>query len=175
MSKVTRIVLEGNECNFKTTIAEKLKEKLGFEIVKGTSFEIATAENEKLYEHCKKVATMENVIIDRFIHSNYVYASLYPHYTMLTKDQFNALDWYLKQNDENTIVAYLYASTDVLKERIRVRGDEHINENRLEDINNLYDALMGDGHCDPYFFDTSVMDSEYIAQYIVNIIKNRGI
>jgi deoxyadenosine/deoxycytidine kinase len=164
-----RIFLEGNECNFKTTVAEKLSKRLGFEIVKGSSFEIATGTNEAMYNHFKSIIGMNNVIVDRFIYSNIVYATLYPEYTILTDHQFEELDGLLK--DADSMVIYLYADTDTLKGRMSVRGDEYIKEDKLESINRMYEEIW-ENHTiiEPYGIDTSMFSSDDIVDFIVNQI-----
>lgn len=167
-SKIKRIILEGNECNYKTTIANKLKKKLDFEIVKGSSFEIATGTNEAMHKHFNNVLDMNNVIIDRFIYSNMVYASLYPKYTILTNEQFIKLDKELEKQDSETIILYLYTNVDTLKERMRERGDEYIKEDELESINSTYHYFWNNSTVAPYGIDTSLMSSDEIVDFVMN-------
>jgi cytidylate kinase len=71
------IILEGNECNFKSTVAEKLSNLIGFNVVKGSSFEMSKTTNEELFNKFNQLSNLNRTIIDRFIYSNLVYASLY--------------------------------------------------------------------------------------------------
>lgn len=167
---VTRIILEGNELNFKTTIANKLKEKLGWEVVKGSSFEIATGTNEEMYNHFKNLLNMDNVIIDRFIYSNMVYATLYPKYTILSNEQYDEMDSKLLAEDDRTIVLYLYTDIETLKERLIDRGDEYIREDKLKDINDMYELLWENAKVEPYGIDTSIFSSDDAVDLVMNLL-----
>lgn len=169
---IKRIILEGNELNFKTTVANKLHERLGYEIVKGSSFEIATGTNEAMYNHFQNIVNTDNVIIDRFIYSNMVYATEYPKYTILTKEQFEELDNRLFQEDGETLILYLYTDKDTLTERLKQRGDEYIKEDGLEAINNGYEVVWEFSSVEPYALDTSILTSDDIVDFVVDLTEN---
>lgn len=94
---MTLIILEGPDCCFKSTVAAKLSKELKYPIIKGSSFELATSGNEKLFEHFNKLADEDNVIIDRFVYSNLVYAKKFKDYSILTEQQLDLLRIKLKQ------------------------------------------------------------------------------
>jgi thymidylate kinase len=165
-----KIILEGNECTGKSTVAQKLSEKLGFEIIKGSSFELSTGTNESLYNSFINLLKMENVIIDRMIWSNMVYATLFPEYTILTREQFEEIDTYMHEHDNDNIVLYLYTNTDTLKERIKARGDEYINEDKLESINEMYEYYWMLSQKEPFGLDTSLLSSDEIVDFVMNVI-----
>lgn len=83
---MTMIILEGTDCRYKSTIADKLSKELGYPVIKGSSFELAKSGNEKLFEHFNKLADEDNVIIDRYIYSNLVYAKKFKDYSILTEE-----------------------------------------------------------------------------------------
>ncbi|MCY9737543.1 deoxynucleoside kinase [Paenibacillus alvei] len=134
------IILEGNECNYKTTIAQKLSDYYGMEIVKGNSFEIAKMQSEKMALYLLKLLYGKPVIIDRFLYSNLVYAAIYEGYSPLP-------DWYrhcieLTMNSKSAIVVHLNAPTHILEERLRLRGDDMITVDKLSTINAKYQQVM---------------------------------
>jgi thymidylate kinase len=135
------IVLEGNECNYKTTVANKLSNYFGFDLVKGSSFELATGSNEDLFNHFKSISLKQNIVIDRFIYSNLIYATLYPKYTIITSEQ--AIELEEQMNKNNFIVIHLYSNDEAIKERLLERGDEYIKKEEISKINEMhYDKFI---------------------------------
>lgn len=163
------IVLCGNECNYKSTIAEKLHSKLGYEVVKGSSFEFATNGNDVLNKRMISFAEMDNIILDRFIYSNLVYASLKKDYSILTPEQVKNIENMIR---DKAFIIYLHAPSEVLVQRLEERGDEYIKSDELKGINEVYERVMSNVE-DMYLFDydTSKMDSEEIANQIVSLVK----
>lgn len=162
------IILDGNETNFKSTIAEKLHSKLGYEIVKGSSFEYATNGNDELNKRMISFAKMDNIILDRFIYSNLVYASLKKDYSILTPEQVQNIENMIR---DKAIIVYLHAPSDVLVKRLEERGDEYIKSDELKGINEVYEQVMSNvGNLVFLKFDTSKLDSETIANQIVNSV-----
>lgn len=170
--KLKRIILEGNECSGKSSLAKKLSEKLGWEIVKGSNFESATGTNEELYDFLEKPLDMDNVIIDRTFFSNMVYATLYPKYTIITNEQYSELQDRLLEQDKNneSIVLYLYTDIETLKERLIDRGDEYIREDKLKDINDMYELLWENAKVEPYGIDTSIFSSDDAVDLVMNLL-----
>lgn len=125
---MTLIILEGPDCCFKSTVAAKLSKELKYPIIKGSSFELAKSGNEKLFEHFNKLADEDNVIIDRFVYSNLVYAKKFKDYSILTERQLRFIEDKIKAKAK---VVYLHADPSVIKKRLRVRGDEYIEEKTL--------------------------------------------
>ena len=167
------IILCGNEANFKTTIGIKLSERLGYPIVKGSSFELATSTNAEMYDKMGKMLKLKNAIIDRYIYCNKVYASIFPQYTILTTRQFNFIEREIEA-DENVVVVYLYAPVEVLKKRLMKRGDEHMDKvlERLEVINDEYEHVFENSIVKPVRINTEEYGSDEIVDYLLkNYIK----
>lgn len=163
---MTLIILEGNECVYKTTVAEKLRKAIGYEVKKGSSFEMSMGTNQELYDAFNRMTYWENTIVDRFVYSNRVYASLYPKYTLLEDDQYIDIQEKIK---DKSLVVYLYADVDVLKERMSVRGDEYIKEDGLEDINIFYSDIMGSAVAKQVLYiDTGNKTSDEVVQDILH-------
>ncbi|MBF8228955.1 deoxynucleoside kinase, partial [Bacillus subtilis] len=132
---MTLIILEGPDCCFKSTVAAKLSKELKYPIIKGSSFELAKSGNEKLFEHFNKLADEDNVIIDRFVYSNLVYAKKFKDYSILTERQLRFIEDKIKAKAK---VVYLHADPSVIKKRLRVRGDEYIEGKDIDSILELY-------------------------------------
>lgn len=168
------IILEGNETNFKSTIAEKLHSKLGYEVVKGSSFEFATNGNDVLNKRMISFAEMDNIILDRFIYSNLVYASLKKDYSILTQEQVQNIENMIR---DKAIIVYLHAPSEVLVQRLEERGDEYIKSDELKGINEVYEQVMSNVKGMRLFsYDTSEHDSKYIANDIEYVVRylNKG-
>lgn len=127
------IILEGCDCTGKTTFAEMLSQKTGFEIVKGSSFEISELGDFGMYEHMWNLLDKDNIIIDRFLYSNLVYGSLY-NYPMMQPMQYMSL---VQKLNRTSLVVYLQASQFVIAERMASRGDDMI---KIQDINRILDS-----------------------------------
>jgi thymidylate kinase len=146
------IILEGNECTFKSTLAELLSKELNIPVKKGSSFEAATKPNDQLYKWYQETfGGVESTIYDRGFYSNLVYASLFESHPvtgaqiyMLEQDQIYALEEMLLRNYDQVIVVFCTAPTDVLKSRLAERGDENINAEELEEISERYYEVIVD-------------------------------
>ncbi|MFF2123785.1 AAA family ATPase, partial [Kitasatospora sp. NPDC058184] len=136
---MTMIILEGADCCYKSTVADKLSKELGYPVIKGSSFELAKSGNEKLFEHFNKLADEDNVIIDRYIYSNLVYAREFKDYSILTEEQQRAIEEKIRGKAN---VIYLHADPKVIKQRLSERGDEYINDRDIEPVLELYREVM---------------------------------
>jgi thymidylate kinase len=124
------IIMEGCDCTGKTTFAEMLAEKTGFEVVKGSSFEIAELGQFGMYEHMWNLLDRDNIIIDRFLYSNLVYGSIY-NYPMMQPIQYMSL---VEKLNRRALVVYLQASPIVISERMAIRGDDMIKADDIHTI-----------------------------------------
>ncbi|MED4799025.1 deoxynucleoside kinase [Bacillus atrophaeus] len=158
---MTLIILEGADCCYKSTIATKLNKELGYPIIKGSSFELATSGNEKLFEHFNKLTDEDNVIIDRYIYSNLVYARKFKDYSILTEEQQRAIEDKIKMKAR---VVYLHADPEIIKERLSIRGDEYINDRDIEPVLELYREVMSNAGLHTYSWDTGQWDSDEIVE-----------
>lgn len=124
------IVLEGCDCAGKSTFAKMLSEKNGYEIVKGSSFEISELGADGMFEHMMSLLDRENIIIDRFFWSNLVYGKLF-NYPMMSKQQYNKLK---EKMERKALLIYIEAPVPLLKQRMKQRGDDMIKVDNIEDI-----------------------------------------
>ncbi|ODB64412.1 AAA family ATPase [Bacillus velezensis] len=165
---MTMIILEGTDCCYKSTIADKLSKELGYPVLKGSSFELAKSGNEKLFEHFNKLADEDNVIIDRYIYSNLVYARKFKDYSILTEEQQRVIE---KKIRDKAKVIYLHADPKVIKQRLRERGDEYINDRDIEPVLGLYREVMSDVGLHTYSWDTGQWSSDEIVEDLVQLFE----
>ncbi|MCY8499398.1 deoxynucleoside kinase [Bacillus atrophaeus] len=158
---MTMIILEGTDCCYKSTVADKLSKEFGYPVIKGSSFELATSGNEKLFDHFNKLADDDNVIIDRYIYSNLVYARKFKDYSILTEEQQRAIEKKIRDKAE---VIYLHADPKVIKQRLCERGDEYITERDIEPVLGLYREVMSNAGLYTYSWDTGQWDSDEIVE-----------
>ena len=161
---MTMIILEGTDCCYKSTVAKKLSKELGYPVIKGSSFELAKSGNEKLFEHFNKLADEDNVIIDRYIYSNLVYARKFKDYSILKEEQQRAIEEKIRGKAK---VIYLHADPKVIKQRLLERGDEYINDRDIEPVLELYREVMSDAGLHTYSWDTEQWSSKEIAEDII--------
>lgn len=131
-------VLEGCDCTGKTTFASELSERTGYEIVKGSSFEIAKLGQDGMFEHMMSLLDRDNIIIDRFFYSNLVYGYLYK-YPMMRVEQYAQLR---KKLNKTSLVIYLHTNQFVIQERMAKRGDDDIDSSDVTKILEHYDITM---------------------------------
>lgn len=164
------IILEGSDACFKSTIANKLSERLDLPVVHGSSFELAECDNEELYAHFNKLAQADNVIYDRLIYSNQVYATMFTDYAILSTEQRHKIEEKIK---DKAVVIHLYAEEDVIVDRLGSRGDEYINKTHIHDILNGYELAMREAAYNGIAvvgFDTGEFTSNQIVDCIVGTL-----
>lgn len=166
------IILEGNECCFKTTVAEKLSNQLNIPVVKGSTFEFSKCTIEELFERFKGLTELDNVIIDRFIYSNRVYASLYEDYAILTSEQREEIEHLIHNK---STVYYLFADDKVIESRIRQRGDDYVVPEMVSKINDTYDSTMIEAKLKVVAYDTNDWSSNEIVEGIIKDYAGRTI
>lgn len=132
------IVIEGSDGTGKSTVAKMISDLTGFEVVTGSSFEIASKGTDYMFDFFSSLAERENIIIDRCWLSNYVYGRLYDKNTM-SDDQFRQL---VEKFDDKTMTLILNASEDVIIDRINVRGDDYIKTNEIKSILDEYEKVL---------------------------------
>ncbi|SNZ10025.1 Thymidylate kinase [Terribacillus aidingensis] len=162
------IFIEGTDCNFKSTIAAILSEELNYSVTKGSSFELASKGNKELYVHFRAIADLEKGIVDRYIYSNLVYASKYRDFSIINNTQKVHLESLLK---DKSVVLYLFASDEVVQQRIEQRGDEYINTKDISELNKSYSKVMESSGMTVLSFDTSKNSSIEIAESVLKWLK----
>lgn len=168
------IALEGCDASGKSTLAKELSDSLNMLVVQGSSFENAKQSNEDLFKHFIKVGSSRNLIVDRTIYSNRVYATLHKDYSILNKDQRKYIEKLMKKH---TIVVYLKADADILKERLSKRGDDYIAAQEIPSILNEYEKAIQEAKNNGVTvleFDTGKMTTSEIVIKILSLILTNG-
>lgn len=165
------IVVEGSDASGKTTLVNKLSEQLNIEVVHGSSFEQAQCPQEQLYaKFLSMIINNKNIILDRYIYSNLVYASLFKDFAIISKEQQNKLEQMLRDL-HNAKVYYLYADKEIIKQRLKERGDEYVNEDKVESILNKYNEVIENSTLDIKRIDTGKYNSDEIAEQIIDDLR----
>lgn len=165
------IILEGNELNFKTTIAEKLAERLKYGVIKGNSFQIAQLPTTDLFQYVKGIADhADNLIVDRYYMSNLVYTELYDGYSRLDEEQVKYLEEQLK---EKALVVYLHASPETLIKRKQEREEKEIADNMFDTINKGFERIIVGSELDVLSLSTEELTSDYIVDIIIANIRHK--
>lgn len=167
------VILEGNDCTFKTTLGNRLAEELGIGLERGSSFESAKMNSEELFNwYVEKVNGGKSKILDRFVYSNRVYASLYEGYSLLSLNQVKTLESMIIQNYTNILLIFCHGEDRDLIRRIKIRGDKDVEPEELSRISLKYMELIpSECGLPTYYYDTSGSISiEERIQHILNIL-----
>ena len=166
------IILEGVDGTFKTTVGKALNDMLNLPLLQGSSFESAKLPNDELFAWY--LGTMEKsiggAILDRFVYSNLVYASIYEDYSILTGDQAYKLEELMKYHHGSMVlVVYLFGHPDILEYRLSKRGDEYVKKDKIPILLDRYDYVMRQYCRIPYLLriDTGYTDSKSCAGVIL--------
>ena len=134
---IKRIILEGVDGSGKSTVAKEIQEITQFDIVQGSSFEIAKEGRQYMFEYMLSLAKKDNIIMDRFYLSNLVYGKLFDKNT-LNSLQVNAIE---KELGNDSLTFILLPQRDFLISNLKKRGDEYINIEDVDPILERYEAI----------------------------------
>ncbi|KQU12081.1 hypothetical protein ASG46_05960 [Bacillus sp. Leaf49] len=166
------IILEGCDCCYKSTVAKQLSKTLDCKTLRGSSFELAKGSQDSLYDYCFELTEHDNLIIDRYIYSNLVYATMFPGHAKLSDEQVSNIEDKLLSKAK---LIYLYARPEVIKERILSRGDDQVNTKDVEPIVELYNEVIPKSKLHTYSFDTEKYDSNEIVEDIIYLVSEEGL
>ena len=163
------IIVCGMDCTGKTSVVERLVEKLNYEVRKGSSFEmVAGKTNDEILNSILDLIYDDNVIFDRFSYCNYTYAPLYNDYAVLTEEQIRYIERELKGS---AIIVYLTASNETIKQRFETRGEDYVTPDKITSIKLGYEKVLADAELPVYTYITDIIDVESIVEDILDIIK----
>lgn len=159
------IIVVGCDCTGKTTLIDRISKKFGIEVLRGSSFELtANKTNEELYNTFMNLTTVRNVIFDRFMYCNYVYAPLYEDYSRLTKYQIGLIE---SQMVNDTVVIHLTADKETIMERFNTRGEEYVTEDKIQTILDSYDEILKDSKLKVIKFNTTELSVDDIMEKLM--------
>lgn len=159
------ITLEGCDATGKTTLVNALAKRLDYDVVKGSSFEITGGKNQdELFESFMELTTLDNTILDRYIYSNEVYAPLYSDYACLNDEQRRFIE---REVQGATLIIYLSAPVEVIKERFRTRGEDYVDEDKIETILHSYEQSLSKSNLEILRYDTSQLTTDEIVESII--------
>lgn len=166
---MSKIILEGADCTGKSTLAAELQKITGYEIVKGSSFEIAQLGADGMFNHMMSLLNRNNIIIDRFYMSNFVYGHLYEKPTMTN---FQFMELALETERTGALTVYTTADLEIIAERMDDRGDDDIKLMEIPKIKQAYEQTMNTVHTSQAMvlrIDSSVIDIRNSASTVAEI------
>lgn len=126
-----RVIIDGCDGVGKTSVCEKLANKLGCNIVRLTH-----DGDRSLYAYLD-LMTCNNVVHDRSFLSEIIYPRHFDRESRIKKEDSNILYRILRFHDLKMFI--LTASPKTLQSRVSKRGDEYITDlSKLKDINDDY-------------------------------------
>lgn len=164
------IIVEGADCSGKDTLIETLSRMTGYSVVRGSSFEISKKGKEAMHDIMIDTIEKDNIIMNRSYYSNLVYADIFG-YPKIGDDLAKSVTDKIN-NSENVFVVYLYADKNILKERMKSRGDDEVSPDDLQSILEGYKVILS-GKFSPkklMVFDTGLVDADKIAHTLMNNI-----
>lgn len=163
------LIFEGVDASGKDTTMEALNKHLDYEIIRGSSFELTGGKDEfELYEAFDSLTGLDNVILNRYIYSNMVYAPLFDDYSRLNSSDAELIESKIK--DKATII-YLYADKEVIAERFRSRGEEYVDESQIESILESYRQLLLNTELDVIMIDTGKFSTAEAVDTILTMLE----
>ena len=127
------IVLEGCDGSGKTTIANKLAQILGAEIIHCTT---DTPNTEWFFRSIIEMAQTKNIIADRFCYGQFVYQN--PEDRHLSEDALYDLE--LEMMNTGARVLYVDCDEPILKKRLGDRGE--VTMKPIRDIRRAYEKVF---------------------------------
>ena len=167
------IILEGSDCSGKSTLARQLQQITGFDIVKGSSFQIAELGRQAMFEHMLSLSEKDGIIVDRLYISNYIYGELFD-FPRMTIEQFHSLR---DAFNKNSLTIVLQPSLDAIEKRLSVRGDDEIKTNDLQNILDNYLKVLTDNQDNILTENTFVYQSDdFISDdYLIEILERNRV
>ena len=173
------VIFEGPDGVGKSTMCERLSRVLDSGSVGvGITYHKESKPGKSIAERLKRVQLFEERLYDKDLHiydratiiDDFIYEPLFDNIVSLFTCS-NFLMFWIKEMLQKVLIIHLYASLDVLQERLNSRGDEYVTSDDLIRIVQLY--TMGYEQLDvkPVFvnsLDDQALDEcvDYIKQYV---------
>lgn len=132
-----RFIVVGPDGSGKTTFSKWFAEEYGLEYVG------CTYREPNKYIRTIKLLNKDNIVYDRLYLPDHLV------YSILKKDKLTPKEmdaWVGLMNDlkdfGNVIILYVDASDEVLKERLKRRGDEYIKFEEIKEIRKIYRKIL---------------------------------
>jgi len=148
------LILEGIDCSGKGFIGELILKNLpgsyfmkhGSKPINGSDIEILKLKdtyNTMYHVYADFLDTQEkHLIVDRFYPSELVYSKPMRDYEAFDDPFYGLFETELINSRHHTIVLYVYASPEILQDRMLQRGEDFINPNQIPLILERYDSFI---------------------------------
>ena len=125
------VILEGLDAAGKTTLAEKLRDKFGMNIIHSTS----KTRNDLNY-HLDLLDYQNNTVFDRFSVGEFVYPKIYGRDPKIADDEFKIIEKRIIDNNDLFII-FITSNMNIINERLIARNEyEYLKE--MNDQNILF-------------------------------------
>jgi thymidylate kinase len=161
------IIAEGLDCTGKTTWAKKFCEENKYEYKVGLKTDIEIEKEKQIEELEEEIASGKDIIYDRStLIDNFAYWKINPTWECLLH-HISKIHTLL----EKCLVIHFYIADEERKERMKLRGDEWINESDIEALKESYSRTYNLlGITPEYILLDETADSKVIE--LVDIMKN---
>lgn len=163
-----RLMVIGSDCAGKTDFIEEINKELNYIVLKGSSFEDSQCNNQELFDKFQERAFDDrNIIFDRHMYCNYVYATIYKDYSVLTAEQRRYIEDLMRHD---TLVVYIYANTETLIERHSKRGDDYVSNGKFDTIKDHYLEVLQTCTLPMLTIDSTNQTTQEMAKYFFECV-----
>lgn len=163
------LIIVGVDCSGKDTLIEELHKRTGYDVHRGSSFNLTHGKSQdELFESFMSFTKMNNIILNRYYMCNHVYAPLYNDYAQIREEDMRFIE---RELQGDALVIHLYADEDVIKLRFKTRGEDYVDECKIKTILESYDKFVEECELDVLSFDTGIKTSTEIADIIMDHIS----
>ena len=162
-------IFVGVDAAGKDTLIEEIHKRTDYNVLRGSSFELTHGKNEnELFESFMEFTKMDNIILNRYMYCNYVYAPLFDDYAQIRLEDVRFIEKELKGD---AMVIHLYADEDVIKQRFKSRGEDYVDKNKIKTIMDSYEKVLKHSQLDVLSFDTGELSVDEIVNEIFTYLK----
>ena len=169
------ILVEGTDCSGKSTLIKRFQDICHLNVFKNPIKPTAGLQERGFvngtyfgaYNSAKLLR--DDLIFDRSHITELVYAKIKRGYEP-EKDFWNKWE---EENSHYVVVVYVTASLDVLKERMKARGEDYISEEESVLITEAYDEYIKTSKLSTIFVDGTVSPQRMVTQLVIQL-QNLG-
>jgi thymidylate kinase len=133
-------IVEGCTCSGKSTFARNLAKILEYPLV---HYPIPNTDFKYFEDYLRTILDYQDVVLDRFFHSEIVYQRAFDREVKLSNDRAKALEAILNYKKANAKIVFMNPPFESILNRFKLRGDDHVQDViRLADVYTNYQKVM---------------------------------
>ena len=125
------VIIEGPDCSGKTTLANYLMEHFFLD------YRHSSSKTKNDFEYHESLLESNNLVLDRFHLGEYIFPALVNREPKMNFDDLIILTSMIEEGDNLLVILYS-SNVDLLKERLKHRGDDDFTISHIESINDMF-------------------------------------